>query len=113
MLRGEPLSACRTCRIRADFSAAPRMHRSHGGFLRCLQPAPFISPAAEAEDDREKILSFFGQAIVVPNRPILIWGALDGPFFLQPGHTGRPQPPRPSSLRRHFIYPLRAQTHPA
>src|SRR5258708_27510240 len=67
------------------------MHHSHGGFLRCLQPAPFISPAAEAEDDREKILSFFSQAIVVPNRPILIWGALDDAFFLQAGQTGRHQ----------------------
>src|SRR5258708_13631891 len=65
------------------------MHHSHGGFLRCLQPAPFISPAAEAEDDREKILSFFSQAIVVPNRPILIWGALDDAFFLQAGQPGR------------------------
>src|SRR5260370_7988572 len=109
MLRDELLSACRTCRIRADFSAAPRMHHSHGGFLRCLQPAPFISPAAEAEDDRENILSFFSQAIVVPNRPILIWGALDDAFFLQAGQTGRHHPRRPSCFRPEFSEPPQPQ----
>src|SRR5712664_1434295 len=86
-----------------------RMHHSHGGFLRCLQPAPFISPAAEAEDDREKILSFFSQATVVPNRPILIWGALDDAFFLQAGQKGRQQVRRHSCLRLEFIEPLGAE----